>query len=265
MFRLVVLIILLTSCGRFISSQKMKRQLKSNPPGTVHLKDNIYIDKTEIANVHYREFLFWIARNDSIHYEEYLPDTLVWRSDTLYNEDLVEVYFRHPGYNMYPAVGISYDQAVDFCKWRTDRVNEFIQRHPDKRRKYKKVLYRLPSEEEWTMAAADGLDINSYPFGMAELFDKKNRLKIYCNRYLDKRIHDKHPSEPLTANTYSFYPNNLGIYQLQGNMSEMINEKGKSKGGNYLLPLNSCKIEMDHFYSGPQAWLGFRCVCEIVE
>jgi len=38
----------------------------------------------------------------------------------------VENYFRHPAYNFYPVVGVSWIQAMKFCAWRTDRVNEDI-------------------------------------------------------------------------------------------------------------------------------------------
>jgi len=55
-----------------------------------------------------------------------LPDTLVWRSELSYNEPLVEYYFRHPGFNNYPVVGVTWRQAYDFCLWRSDRVNEGI-------------------------------------------------------------------------------------------------------------------------------------------
>jgi gliding motility-associated lipoprotein GldJ len=91
--------------------------------------NSFYIDKTEVANVHYREYLYWI--NNVFEGDEFqavrnaaLPDTLVWRSELAYNEPLVEYYFRHPSYNYYPVVGVSWKQAHDFCLWRTDRVNE---------------------------------------------------------------------------------------------------------------------------------------------
>jgi formylglycine-generating enzyme len=92
---------------------------------------SFYMDRTEVANVHYREYLHWLTRvfdpsdpeNIKI-LESALPDTLVWRSELSYNEPLVEFYFRHPGFNDYPVVGVTWRQAHDFCLWRSDRVNE---------------------------------------------------------------------------------------------------------------------------------------------
>lgn len=93
--------------------------------------NSFYIDRTEVANVHYREYLHWLTKvfdpsdpaNQKI-IEAALPDTLVWRSELSYNEPYVELYFRHPAFNDYPVVGVSWRQAHDFCLWRSDRVNE---------------------------------------------------------------------------------------------------------------------------------------------
>lgn len=91
--------------------------------------NSFYIDQSEVANIHYREYLYWL--NNVFEGDEYravregaLPDTLVWRSELAYNEPMVEYYFRHPSYNYYPVVGVTWRQAYDFCLWRTDRVNE---------------------------------------------------------------------------------------------------------------------------------------------
>jgi gliding motility-associated lipoprotein GldJ len=93
--------------------------------------NSFYIDQSEVANVHYREYLYWV--NTVFEGDEYqkvregvLPDTLVWRSELAYNEPLVEYYLRHPSYNYYPVVGVTWKQANDFCAWRTNRVNEGI-------------------------------------------------------------------------------------------------------------------------------------------
>jgi formylglycine-generating enzyme len=90
---------------------------------------SFFMDETEVANVHYREYLYWLDNtfsSDTAIISKALPDTLVWREELAYNEPYVEYYFRFPSYNYYPVVGVSWQQAHDFCIWRTDRVNELI-------------------------------------------------------------------------------------------------------------------------------------------
>jgi len=93
--------------------------------------NSFYIDENEVTNVDYREYLYWVKRVfDTEYYPEILeqaqPDTLVWRHPMSYNEAMVNNYFRHPAYNFYPVVGVSWLQAMRYCSWRTDRVNEQI-------------------------------------------------------------------------------------------------------------------------------------------
>jgi gliding motility-associated lipoprotein GldJ len=88
---------------------------------------SFFIDETEVANVHYREYIYWLENTftgDSTIMKKALPDTLCWREELAYNEPYVEYYFRYPSYNYYPVVGVNWQQAHDFCVWRTDRVNE---------------------------------------------------------------------------------------------------------------------------------------------
>ena len=91
---------------------------------------SFYMDETEVSNLDYLEYLFWIRRVYDMSYPEVykkcLPDTLVWRDKLGYNEPFVTQYLRHPAYKNYPVVGVSWQQATDYCEWRTDRVNERI-------------------------------------------------------------------------------------------------------------------------------------------
>ena len=81
----------------------------------------------------YLEFLDWLKLvfpQDNLQYKQIyegaIPDTLVWRNQLGYVEELTTNYLRHPAYAEYPVVGVNWLQAVQFAEWRTDRVNEFI-------------------------------------------------------------------------------------------------------------------------------------------
>ena len=153
---------------------------------------SFYMDETEISNQDYREFVHWLTRvypNDRQKINAALPDTTLWRSELAYNEPYVNNYFRHPAYSDYPVVGVNWEQANDYCRWRTDRVNEKILvnrgilqhdnsqsgenvfttdtylaglyqgtagRNPQQVRREDGILlpnYRLPTEAEWEYAA----------------------------------------------------------------------------------------------------------------
>ncbi len=91
---------------------------------------SFYMDETEVRNIDYREYIYWLSRVFGETYPEVikgaLPDTLVWREELAYNEPLVKTYFRHPSFDDYPVVGVNWKQANKYSQWRSDRVNEAI-------------------------------------------------------------------------------------------------------------------------------------------
>ena len=115
--------------GTFVMGSTQERVMQDwdNSPKKVTVP-SFYMDETEVSNLDYLEYLYWLARVFGEDYPEIyhdaLPDSLAWRQQLAYNEPLVETYFRHPSYHNYPVVGVSWVQANEFCKWRTDRVNE---------------------------------------------------------------------------------------------------------------------------------------------
>ena len=92
---------------------------------------SFYMDEVEVTNSEYMFYLEWMEkvfpRKDPKYaniYNSAVPDTLVWRDVLGFNEILTENYLRHPAYANYPVVGVSWIQANQYCKWRTNMVNE---------------------------------------------------------------------------------------------------------------------------------------------
>ncbi len=98
----------------------------NNSPNQQHVQ-SFYMDKTEVTNIMYLEYLNWLKRNEDFKvYIGALPDTLVWRNKLGYAEEMVNSYLRHPAYADYPVVGVSWIQAYEYAEWRTDRYQELI-------------------------------------------------------------------------------------------------------------------------------------------
>jgi formylglycine-generating enzyme required for sulfatase activity len=259
----------ITFLGRSNTTNAYQPEITVTPPGTVKLNANLYFDKTEISNFMWKEYVMWQAKTYGKGSDEHrasLPDTMVWKSQLTYNEPYVQYYFNHPAYYNYPVVGISYEQAIAYCKWRTDRVKELfeIQKEKNKKAIYPTHFeYRLPTKQEWERMANIGYSekmmkkiVGKYKGQSLANYKKENGddMGTPGNLKVDADV---------TAPVESYFPNALGCYNLIGNVAEMINEKGIAKGGSWKHGEKEIGIENDLKYSQQNAWLGFRCVFEV--
>lgn len=120
--------------GTYIKGRIQDDQMKewTNNPSRQHVQ-SFYMDETEVTNIMYLEYLYWIKKvfppDDSNYLHIYpgvLPDTLVWRNRLGFNESMESNYLRFPSFADYPVVGVNWLQANEFAKWRTNRLNESI-------------------------------------------------------------------------------------------------------------------------------------------
>jgi len=256
---------------------------------------SFYMDECEVSNNNYLEYLYWVNRTFAGTYPEVLrkalPDTLVWRNRLAYNEPFVENYLRHPAFREYPVVGINWLQATDFCKWRSDRVNEMImvrngilelnpvQKDADNfnteayllgqyQGKVKRPLrdlspdnnngqgqrsvkledgillpeYRLPTEAEWEYAALANIGNNPAKGEENNLHAKMYTWNGYSMRDPGAAGQQWHgamlanfkrsagdnmgvagglnDNADITAPVKSYMPNDYGLYNMAGNVSE---------------------------------------------
>ncbi|MGB1020338.1 MAG: gliding motility lipoprotein GldJ [Flavobacteriaceae bacterium] len=155
----------------------------NNTPTQQHVM-SFYIDETEVTNLMYMEYLDWLETvfpTSEIRYRQIyegaLPDTLVWRSQLGYLEELTTNYLRHPAYAEYPVVGVNWLQAVQYAEWRTDRVNEFFL----EREAYiqKDVRYtEIEANNTFSTAAYLKRPETAYGNKMDSLIGKKGQIKV---------------------------------------------------------------------------------------
>jgi sulfatase modifying factor 1 len=98
-------------------------------PKKMHVR-SFFMDEAEVTNSEYFLYIQYMKDVFSPTEEKYkhiynsvLPDTLVWRKSLGNTEILSQNYFRHPAYADYPVVGVTWLQANEYCKWRTNAVN----------------------------------------------------------------------------------------------------------------------------------------------
>ncbi len=196
-----------------------------NPPGTIKVKD-LYVDKTEIQNIHWLEYVYHKRQGlDSVAIKKLLPDTSNY-------------WYANPAHRHQPIVLISYEQAVDYCAWRSQLVSE---------RTGRKITYRLPTANEWRdiakeLMATDLKNIEKDLAFMKKIIKNDSTHYILLNR-------DKPKAR---------------VYDLFGNVSEMTLDKGVAMGANNVeLSEPEANLTSGFSYHAPNLYLGFRCVAEI--
>ena len=168
------------------------------------------------------------------------------------------------GVDNHPVVLVSYNDAVDFCKWRSVK---------------KRGAFRLPTEEEWEKAAR-GTDGREYPWGND--FDYK---MLNCADYhVGKELKDY--DEWVEAFENGFYKNNknkvltvecgrftggvspYGCLDMAGNVWEWANSMHDNqktekvmRGGSWVNICDDCRCtDRNGFIQNDKiSILGFRC------
>ncbi|MEM1135764.1 MAG: SUMF1/EgtB/PvdO family nonheme iron enzyme [Bacteroidota bacterium] len=152
--------------------QKRNKQIPK-PPDGIWLYENLFIDVTEVTNIHWLEFLHYISDSSDYFQSLCLLDSSIWEEFPRNNQHYSEFdnYLRYPAFRHYPVVGISYKQASLYCEWRSKIVSKYINANLNNKNHFS-VKYRLPTKSEWEYAARCNLDLSEYPYGYKEIEGK---------------------------------------------------------------------------------------------
>lgn len=230
----------------------------------VKLNDTLWASRFEVTNWEYREFLSSLKiKGDNDLYAACLYDSTQWdkKFPNAYNEPMKDHYHFHPAYDRYPVVNISLKAAEAYCSWLT------LQYSTQPKRDHKKVIFRLPTEQEWILLSSPLPGHNLPWYGNFPYVDPEGKtmltnIKVKCsvsgyNDYIfDGGFH--------TLMVGHYKPNNLGLYDVVGNVSEMTRD-GILKGGSWDNYLHECTIDKSQLYTLPDPRVGFRVIMEVEE
>jgi formylglycine-generating enzyme required for sulfatase activity len=263
-------------------AQKKSFSTKDVEEKMAKINDSLYCSRYETSNGDYRLFLNELATQDMALYTKCLVDSLKWATMKVltYGEPMASNYFRHPAFSRHPVVNITYDAAIEYCKWLTDIYNSTA------KRKFKKVVYLLPSKGEWIFAAQGGEPDRRYPVGNYALVRKSGEYLYNFRRIDDRFIRQDSLGNPMlgqaemsyefvstglrdmafyTADVRSFWPNKFDLYNMSGNVAEMISDKNFAMGGSWNSYGGDITTTSVKACYEPSPEVGFRVFMKIIE
>jgi formylglycine-generating enzyme required for sulfatase activity len=174
------------------------------------------------------------------------PDTICWVRDFTftYNELMSAYYFSHPAYTDYPVVGVSWEQALAYCDWKSEQVNVLLRKMG-----YSEITITLPSEIQWECAATSGesdkyrtevgknyfawnksyqsiIDKNGNYLANFGPIDDENGIRI-------KDYFETGDNSAIYCSKVRTFPPYNGMYDLAGNVDEWVLDRAIPSGLNY--------------------------------
>lgn len=260
--------------------------------GMLKINDTLHVSQCEIANRMYDKFLLDLLKQRRFDDLEIAKNERTdWMSILLpmYKNLSVEKVFEHCKLDddRFPVCNVSYEAAVMYCDWLTSIYNKLEHR----KKKYKKVKFRLPTEKEWEYLARGGTSSEFiYPWGRVQkaMMEGPKAIEGFgydsitnshgcylANIQTMRTIGKRHPEEARSCPNYdgaifpvtisSYAPNEFGLYCTIGNVAEMVQEKGIAKGGGWNTLVKDAIIPARLEYDGPNPNVGFRVVMVVLE
>ena len=244
--------------SQYLFSQKFKVQYIEKRLILVDEEKGLFANKYETSNIEYAFFLRSLNKKN-LQIAQY--DSSLWSSKFpwSYNVPITKNYHNHKAFYYYPVVNISQEGAEMFCQWLTKKYNAY------KKRKFKKVIFRLPTEAEWLQIAKYSPNESPYATASGAFSDEFGTYEMnFKMMELDHLSYDM-DGYIYTAPIHHFPANNQGFFNLSGNAAEMTAIKDISMGGHWDAFPEECELQSRTEFVYPDPRVGFRIVMELVE
>jgi formylglycine-generating enzyme required for sulfatase activity len=237
---------------------------------------SFYMQNGEITNRQYLVFLNSLKSSGQLEkFKIAQIDTNQWARPDGFNTAYAKYYHSHPAYLDYPVVNVSHAGALLYCEWLNENMGT-VNGLPGV---YK---FRLPERSEYIRAARGDNPTVNYSWGSNYLRNEKGQIQcnflqfgsenihkdLKTNKYelvnLDVDFGDLSGSVDIVAPSESYWPNEYGIYNLNGNVAEMIAEDGIALGGSFQNTGYDVRIESQSTYTNPNPITGFRVVMTFI-
>ena len=234
-----------------------------------------YISSTEVTNENWKEFLSYLIQEGRMdEYNANVFDTTVWRSRLAYHEPFVNYYYQHQAYSDYPAVGMTLKQAQAYANWLT----EIWAMHEKVKKADIKFTFSVPTKKQW-IRAARGETMNMFPWVGPYMRNSKGTYLANFKNLNESDIHLNTESNKyevlntfsststfemtITAPANSYSPNQFGIYNMSGNVAELVSDDTVAMGGSWNDTGYDVRVESEQPATEPRSTIGFRVVAVI--
>jgi formylglycine-generating enzyme required for sulfatase activity len=296
--------LLMSNSGDKIDFVKSEINVKELDKSMMKVKDNLYASNVELNNEKYESFLKYLKTNNyealyeiaAFDLDKYEGVNRVFHTN---------YHFKNTNnkedYSQYPVMDLSHEAARLYCEWLSYQYNQqedrkfhkvkfrlpsgkewtmaalgfrdfqtwtlednIVKALPESGSKYKDM-------QEYRIGDYDGIWYPWYHGGWNSLrksitnekgcylANVKTADSVFCASGI------KGDGYRLTSPVATYFSNDMGLYDVIGNVAEMTEEKGIAMGGSWNHPAEESTIVSINHYEGPDPSVGFRLFMEVIE